>query len=144
MGARLVRDRLPERAVLGLREPLGRFGPFVVHDGVYANLRAPDSVLEIELDRALELLAAKANGGGRGRGATKSVLKELGEHPDGGAIQVLDGRYGPYVNWGKVNATLPKGVQPADVTLEQALQWIAEKAAKPKTTKRTGSAKKKS
>ena len=123
---------------------VGRFGPFVVHDGVYANLRAPDSVLEIELDRALELLAAKANGGGRGRGATKSVLKELGEHPDGGAIQVLDGRYGPYVNWGKINATLPKGVQPADVTPEQALQWIAEKAAKPKTTKRTGRGKKKS
>ncbi|MFO7633835.1 MAG: type I DNA topoisomerase [Caldilinea sp.] len=118
---------------------VGRFGPFVVHDGVYANLRAPDSVLEIDLDRALELLAAKANGAGR-RGAAKSVIKELGEHPEGGAVQVLEGRYGPYVNWNKVNATLPKNVPPAEVTLPQALAWLAEKQTKPKTT-RKGSAK---
>ncbi len=64
---------------------VGRFGPFVVHDGVYANLKAPDTVLEIELDRALELLAAKANGAGARKGA-KAVLKELGDHPDGGKI----------------------------------------------------------
>jgi len=118
---------------------VGRFGPFVVHDGVYANLRAPDAVLEIDLDRALELLAAKASGGGR-RAATKAVIKELGEHPDGGAIQVLEGRYGPYVSWNKVNATLPKGVAPADVTLAQALGWLAEKQTKPKSA-RKGSAK---
>ena len=123
---------------------VGRFGPFVVHDGVYANLRPPDSVLEIELERALELLTAKASGGGRRRGASKTVLKALGEHPDGGAIQVLDGVYGPYVNWGKVNATLPKDVQPTDVTAEQALQWLAEKQAKPKSSgKSSGRTKKK-
>ncbi len=118
---------------------VGRFGPFVVHDGVYANLRAPDSVLDIELDRALELLAAKANGAGR-RGASKAVIKELGEHPEGGVVQVLDGRYGPYVNWNKINATLPKSIQPADVTLPQALQWLAEKQATPKSA-RKGSTK---
>ncbi len=118
---------------------VGRFGPFVVHDGVYANLRAPDSVLDIELDRALELLAEKANGAGR-RGASKTVLKELGEHPEGGAVQVLDGRYGSYVNWKKVNATLPKEVQPADVTLAQALEWLMEKQTKAKPT-HTGSAR---
>lgn len=116
---------------------VGRFGPFVVHDGVYANLRAPDSVLDIELDRALELLAAKANGAGS-RGASKTVIKELGEHPEGGAVQVLDGRYGPYVNWKKVNATLPKDIQPADVTLAQALEWLAEKQTKPKTARKGG------
>jgi DNA topoisomerase-1 len=52
----------------------------------------------------------------------------LGEHPDGGKITVRDGRYGPYVNWGKVNATLPKGTDPQSVTVEQALEWIAAKA----------------
>jgi DNA topoisomerase-1 len=114
---------------------VGRFGPFVVHDGAYANLRAPDTVLEIDLDRALEVLAAKADGSGR-RGAGKAVIKELGEHPDGGAIQVREGRYGPYVSWNKVNATLPKGVAPADVTLVQALGWLAEKQAMPKPARK--------
>lgn len=111
---------------------VGRFGPFVVHDGVYANLRGGEDVLSIDLDRAVELLSAKANGGGRaaGRTAAKSVIKELGEHPEGGAVQVLNGRYGPYVNYGKVNVTLPRELQPETVTLEMALPWIAEKAAK--------------
>ena len=114
---------------------VGRFGPYVVHDGVYVNLRGGDNVLEIELERGLELLAAKANGGGGGRGSAKSVLKELGEHPDGGPVQVLAGRYGPYVSRGKVNVTLPKGVEPDAVTLEMALGWLAEKAAKSPTKK---------
>lgn len=65
----------------------------------------------------------------------------MGEHPDGGPITVRDGRYGPYVNWGKVNATLPKGKDPATVTLEEALALIAEKggasAKKPARTKAT-------
>jgi DNA topoisomerase-1 len=123
---------------------VGRFGPFVVSDGVYANLRnGEDNVLTIELDRALELLAQKAAGGGRGRAAAKSVIKDLGEHPKGGPIQVLSGRYGPYVSHGKVNYTVPKEIKPEDVTLEQAVAWIAEKAAKspakgsPKSTKGT-------
>jgi DNA topoisomerase-1 len=121
---------------------VGRFGPFVVSDGVYANLRSgEDDVLSIELDRALELLAQKANGGARGRSAAKSVIKDLGEHPDGGPIQVLSGRYGPYVSHGKVNYTVPKEIKPQDVTLEQAVAWIAEKAAKG-PTKSTRGAKK--
>ena len=113
---------------------VGRFGPFVVSDGVYANLRSgEDDVLTIELDRALELLAQKTAGGGRGRTAAKSVIKDLGEHPEGGPIQVLSGRYGPYVSHGKVNYTVPKEIKPEDVTLEQAVAWIAEKAAKGPT-----------
>ncbi len=116
---------------------VGRFGPFVVHDGVYANLRAQDNVLEIDLDRALELLAAKTNGGGR-RSTAKAVIKELGEHPEGGPVQVLEGRYGPYVSWNKINATLPKDVSPGDVTLEQALTWLTEKQARPKSTRKSG------
>lgn len=110
---------------------VGRFGPYVVCDGVYVNLKGGDDVLEIELDRAVELLAAKANGGAAGgRAAAKSVLKELGDHPDGGAVQVLNGRYGPYVCHGKINVTLPKEMAPEQVTLEMALPWLAEKAVK--------------
>ncbi len=119
---------------------VGRFGPFVVCNGVYANLKAGDDVLQIDLARALTLLAEKANGGGRsaGRTAAKSVLRELGEHPAGGPVQVLDGRYGPYVTHGKVNVTLPKTVKPEAVTLEQAVVWLAEKAEKqPAATRKT-------
>lgn len=111
---------------------VGRFGPYIVHDGKYVNLKG-DSVLDIDLDRALELLAGAAEGKGRRTGRTtrssaKTVLKALGEHPDGGPVQVLDGRYGPYVNYNKVNVTLPKEVKPEDVTLEQALAWVKAKA----------------
>ncbi|MCB0111168.1 MAG: DNA topoisomerase I, partial [Caldilineaceae bacterium] len=113
-----------------VRASVGRYGPYIVHDGNYASLKKEDNVLDVELPRALELLTlAAARKGKRGGGAAKAVLKELGEHPDGGAVQVLDGRYGPYVKYNKINATLPKEIKPEEVTLEQALGWIAEKAA---------------
>lgn len=113
---------------------VGRFGPFLVHDGKFVSLKAPDSVLDVELERALHLLAAAP--AKRGSSA-KSVIKELGAHPeDGGPVQVLNGRYGPYVNHKKVNATLPKEQKPEDVTLEQALAMLAEKAKAPKKTVR--------
>ncbi|MAY63820.1 MAG: DNA topoisomerase I [Rhizobiales bacterium] len=107
---------------------IGRYGPFVLHDGVYANLENVEEVFSIGLNRAVTLIAEKqAKGPGRGRG-TPTALKSLGDHPDGGTITVRDGRYGPYVNWGKINATLPKDAVPADVTMEQALELIAAKA----------------
>ena len=97
------------------------------------------------MNRAVEMLAEKrANPGGRGRAAAKA-LKELGDHPDGGKIAIFDGRYGPYVKWEKVNATLPKDTDPESVTMEQALEWIAEKAAKSgkkKAAPKTAAAKK--
>ncbi len=110
---------------------LGRYGPFVLHDGTYANLESIEDVLSIGLNRAVTVLAEKQSkgAGARGRG-TPAALKEIGEHPDGGAITVRDGRYGPYINWGKVNATLPKGKDPQSVTMEEALALIAERAAK--------------
>jgi DNA topoisomerase I len=109
---------------------IGRYGPFLLHDGGYANLESVEDVFTIGLNRAVTVIAEKkAKGPGRGR-ATPAALKELGEHPDGGAITVRDGRYGPYVNWGKINATLAKGQDPAALTVEQALALIAEKAAK--------------
>jgi DNA topoisomerase-1 len=109
---------------------LGRYGPFILHDGTYANLPDVEEVFSVGLNRAVDLLAQKAAGGGRfGRNKTPIAALKTFEHADG-TISVRDGRYGPYVNQGKVNATLPKDVKPEDVTLEQALELIAERAAK--------------
>ncbi|MEP3047564.1 MAG: type I DNA topoisomerase [Roseibium sp.] len=110
---------------------LGRYGPFVLHEGTYANLSSPDEVFSVGINRAVDALAEKrAKGGGR-RGAAATPLKELGDHPDeGGPVNVYDGRYGPYVKHGKINATLPKDTDPKEVTLEKALELIAAKAAK--------------
>ncbi|MDP7149535.1 MAG: type I DNA topoisomerase [Paracoccaceae bacterium] len=128
----------------------GRFGPYVMHQlpdeakPVYANLKDPNDVFEIGMNRAVEILAEKrANPGRRGGGAAAKPLKELGDHPEsGGPVNVLDGRYGPYVKWDKVNATLPKDIKPEDVTMDMAVALIADKAAK-KGTKRKAPAKKK-
>ena len=115
---------------------LGRYGPFVLHDGTYANLESIEDVLSIGLNRAVTVLAEKQSKGPGGRGRTAAAaLKEIGEHPDGGAITVRDGKYGPYINWAKVNATLPKGKDPQSVTMEEALALIAEKAGKSGTKK---------
>ncbi|AOF88506.1 type I DNA topoisomerase [Sinorhizobium sp. RAC02] len=110
---------------------LGRYGPFLLHDGGYANLETVEDVFSIGLNRAVTVIADKASKGpgGRSRG-TPAALKTLGDHPDGGPITVRDGKYGPYVNWGKVNATLPKGKEADSVTMEEALVLIAEKAGK--------------
>ena len=109
---------------------LGRYGPFILHAGKYANLPDVEEVFTVGLNRAVDLLAQKAAGGGRfGRGATPIKAIKTFEHDDG-TISVRDGRYGFYVNQGKVNATLPKSTKPEDVTLEQALELIAERAAK--------------
>ncbi|MCX7900127.1 MAG: DNA topoisomerase I, partial [Methylocystis sp.] len=91
----------------------------------------------LTLDAAVELLAAKTAGGGASGG------RELGSHPDGGKITLRAGRFGPYVNWGKVNATLPKSLSQEDVTLEDALRLIEAKAgAAPKApVKKTAAAK---
>ncbi len=120
---------------------IGKYGPYVAHDGVFANLENAEDVFSIGLNRAVSVLAEKvAKGpGGRGRG-TPAALKTLGDHPDGGSITVRDGRYGPYVNWGKVNATLPKGKAPDGVTMEEALVLIAAKAGS--STPKRGSARK--
>jgi len=89
-------------------------------------------MFEVGMNLAVELLADKrANPGRRGGQAAAKPLKELGEHPaGGGAVNVMEGRYGPYVKWEKINATIPKGTEPADVTMELALELIAERAAK--------------
>jgi DNA topoisomerase-1 len=114
---------------------IGRYGPFILHDGTYANLPDVEEVFTVGLNRAVDLLAQKAAGGGRfSRARAPIAAIKTFEHADG-TISVRDGRYGPYVNQGKVNATLPKSVAPADVTLEQALELLAERAAKTGTKK---------
>ncbi|RJE80647.1 type I DNA topoisomerase [Paracoccus sp. JM45] len=128
----------PEDGVL-IEASLGRFGPFVKHGSKYANLPDVEEVFTIGMNRAVEVLAAKQT---RGRGAAAAPLKELGDHPDGGPIQVMSGRYGPYVKWAKINATLPRDVAPEDLSVEQALELIAAKAAKAPAAKKKAPAKK--
>ncbi|MDF1619306.1 type I DNA topoisomerase [Pseudothioclava nitratireducens] len=108
---------------------IGRYGPYVKHGRTYANLPDVEEVFTIGMNRAVEVLAQKL-ARGPGRGAAAQPIKELGEHPEGGPVQVMPGRYGPYVKWGKVNATLPKDVEPEAVTMEIALPLIEAKAAK--------------
>lgn len=110
---------------------IGRFGPYLLHDGKYARLKSTEEVLTMGMNQAVVTLAEAANRGGRGERKAAAALKELGEHPESGAaVKVMDGRYGPYVTDGKVNATLPKGMSPDELTLEQAVELIAAKAAK--------------
>ena len=120
---------------------LGRYGPYIAHDGAFANVDSIEDVFEIGINRAVTVLAEKAAKGGRTR-AAPAALATLGDHPDGGSITVRDGRYGPYVNWGKVNATLPKGKDPASVTMEEALELIAAKAGSAKKTTKKAAPKK--
>ena len=118
---------------------LGRYGPFILHDGTYANLPSVEEVFSVGINRAVVLLAEKKAGGGKGRfqRAAPTVLKELGEHPsEGGKVQVLSGRYGPYVKHGDVNATLPRGKEPAALTMDEAVLLIAERAAKGPSKRR--------
>lgn len=102
---------------------IGRYGPYVQHHRTFASLKDEDDVLTVELDRALELLAEKKK--------KNEPLRTLGEHPESGEpIYVFKGRYGPYAKHKRTNATIPKGVDPKEITLEQAVELIAEKEAK--------------
>jgi len=131
-----------------IKAGIGRYGPYVVHERVYASLKPTDDILSIDLERALELLKDK-----KPRRRASEPLKELGEHPDGGAISVMEGPFGQYIKWEKINTSLPDGVTADDATLEEALIWIearleylgAKKAAKkkPAAKKKKAAAKKK-
>jgi DNA topoisomerase I len=122
---------------------IGRFGPYLKHGALYANLPDVDEVFTIGMNRAVEVLAQKL-AGRRGPSAA-APLRELGDHPAGGAVQVMAGKYGPYVKWAKINATIPKDHSPDDITLDQALALIAEKtpakAGKKAPAKKPASAK---
>ena len=101
----------------------GRFGVYVNHGKVNATLPRGTNPETVTLEEALATLAAKASGGPGGRA--------IGEHPDGGPITLRAGRFGAYVNWGKVNATIPKSTPPDSVTLAEALELLAEREGRP-------------
>lgn len=111
---------------------IGRYGPYLAHDGKYARLKATAEVFETGMNAAVMLLAAAAAGAGaRGSRTAAEPLKVFGAHPtSGGEIKLMAGRYGPYVTDGITNATLPKDKQPETLTLEEAVVLIDERAAK--------------
>jgi DNA topoisomerase-1 len=108
---------------------IGRFGPYVQHQKTYANIGRDDDILEIGANRAIDLIVTKEQGGGGASRFGASAGRPLGDHPQGGAIAVKSGRYGPYVNWKKVNANLSKGRNPDEVTLEEAIALVNAKAS---------------
>lgn len=123
---------------------IGRFGPYVVCDGDFRSIPKAQPIFEVDLDFALKLFAQPK----KGRGSA-AALKELGTHPDTEEkIQVFNGKYGPYVKCGKVNASLPEDVEVEKVTLEQALELVnakmktkGKKKGKKKATKKAASKK---
>jgi DNA topoisomerase I len=111
---------------------IGRYGPYLAHDGKYARLGSTAEVFETGMNAAVAKLADAAAGGGRQRGgASREPIATLGAHPGSGKeVKVMAGRYGPYVTDGTTHATIPKAIEPKSVTLEQAAEWIDAKAAK--------------
>lgn len=106
-----------------IKAGLGRFGPYIVHDGDFRSIPKTESLFEIELKRALELLAQPKKGRGK-----QTPLKELGEHPkDKEKILLFNGKYGPYIKWGKTNASLPQDADPEKFSLEAALALLKSK-----------------
>jgi DNA topoisomerase-1 len=121
---------------------IGRYGPFILHDGKYANLDSVDEVFVVGINRAVSVIAEKQARGGRPARAGAEALKTLGDHPTlGGPITVHAGKYGPYVKHGAVNATLPKALPPETVSLDEAVALIAEKAGKTPVKKTRAAAK---
>jgi DNA topoisomerase-1 len=119
---------------------IGRYGPYLAHDGKYAKLSGTRDVFETGMNAAVTLLAEAANRNGRGAGRAKAEpIQTFGAHPtSGGEIKVMPGRYGPYVTDGTTNATLPKAMKPEDVTELQAIELIDARAAKGPAKKKGG------
>jgi len=121
---------------------LGRFGPYVKHLNTYASLADVNELFEVGLNRAVTLIAEKRAGkGGRGRGQAAPPLRELGNHTDGEPIRLYNGRYGPYLKHGTINANIPRGADPASITLEQAIELVDARAAAAPSTKTKGKRK---
>lgn len=105
---------------------LGRFGPYVVCDGDYRSIPKSENFLEVNLKRALELFAQEKKGRGRSK-----VLRDLGAHPDtGDAMQLMDGKYGPYIKSGKVNVSLGQDQDPNKLSAQDAIDLLAPKLSK--------------
>ena len=124
---------------------IGRYGPYLAHNGKYAKLRSTAEVFDTGMNAAVVRLAEAAAGGGRGARAAVEPLKTFGPHPEsGGEMKLMAGRYGPYVTDGTTNATLPRDKQPETLTAEEAVVLITERAAKgPAKGKKKAAPKKK-
>ena len=121
---------------------LGRYGPYVQHIKTYANVPDVNELFEIGLNRAVTLIAEKRAGKGAGRGRQAiAPLKELGNHTDGEPINLFNGRFGPYLKHGQINANIPRGADPASITLEQAIELVDARAAAAPSTKMKGKKK---
>jgi DNA topoisomerase-1 len=115
---------------LEIEANIGRYGPYLRHDGKYGKLGGTREVFEVGMNRAVDILAEAANRGGAARGKAEAITT-LGTHPSsGGAIKVMPGRYGPYVTDGTTNATIPRDAKPEEVTIEQAIALIDARIAK--------------
>jgi DNA topoisomerase-1 len=122
-----------------IQSAIGRYGPYVVWEmlkeekqksarKIYANIPDPMEVFTIGMNRAVEVISEKTSKTGK---SNLTPLKELGEHPsEGGVINVMDGRYGPYVKWEKINATIPKEIDPHSMDIERALELIEDRISK--------------
>ena len=110
---------------------IGRYGPYVQHNGTYANLANAEEVFDVGLNRAVAVLAEKRVGGRGARGGESAALKDLGAHPvTGKPVKVLSGRYGPYIKHESTNANVPKGADPAALTMEEAVALLAAREEK--------------
>jgi len=118
---------------------IGRYGPYLAHDGKYAKLGSTAEVFETGMNAAVAKLADAASGAGRKGGGAREPIAVLGAHPESGKdIKVMEGKYGPYASDGTTHATLPKGSDPKTVTLDEAVRLIDERAAKGPTKKKGG------
>lgn len=103
---------------------IGRFGPYVQNGSLFASIPKEEDPINIDLNRALELIAAKKK-------ADAEKFINSFEH-ESGEIQLLNGRWGPYIKQNKKNFKIPKDVEAKDITLEEALRYIKESPAKGK------------
>jgi len=120
---------------------IGRFGPYLLHDGKYANLGPEDDILTIGMNRAVTIIAEaleKKKNGGRG---APEPLKDLGEH-NGEKVVILKGRYGPYIKYAGKNVTLPKEMTPETVSLAEVIPLLPAAGGKKGGAKKKAPAKK--
>lgn len=107
-----------------IKAGLGRFGPYIVHEGDFRSIPKGQDLFQIDLKQALEMLSQPK----KGRGANRTPLKVLGKHPvTSEDIQIFNGPYGPYFKVGKVNMSLPEGRSVDTITFDEAVSVLAEK-----------------
>jgi DNA topoisomerase-1 len=107
---------------------MGRFGPYVQHGKMYASVGRDEDILSVGGNRAIDLIITKEQGGGRQFGSS-APGRPLGDHPEGGPVSVKAGKFGNYVSWGKINATIAKGTNSEEISLEAAIELLKARAA---------------